>query len=88
MVHLIGCYFTIGGGAFRVNISEDETSQKDVCFAHVNLKLHCSLQEEQGEEGRCREGAGGGGDLQGRSTGRRRGGAGGCGGNVTVNSLN
>lgn len=69
MVHLIGCYFTIGGGAFRVNISEDETSQKDVCFAHVNLKLHCSLQEEQGEEGRCREGAGGGGICRGGARG-------------------
>lgn len=43
-VDLIGCYFTVGGGALRVYISEDETSQIDICLAHINLKLHCSLQ--------------------------------------------
>lgn len=54
-VHLIGCYFTVGGGALRVYISEDETSQIDVCLAHINLKLHCSLQGQgpkKNEQGR------------------------------------
>lgn len=46
-LRLRGCYFTIGGGAFKVHVSENEASQKDVCLADVNLKLHCSLQEEQ-----------------------------------------
>lgn len=52
-LRLRGCYFTIGGGAFKVHVSENEASQKDVCLADVNLKLHCSLQEEQ-RGGRCR----------------------------------
>lgn len=43
-VHLIGCNFTAGGVALSVYISEDETSQIDVCLAHINLKLHCGLQ--------------------------------------------
>lgn len=43
-VHLIGCYFTTGGGALRIYISEDETGQIDVYLAHMNLQLHCSLQ--------------------------------------------
>lgn len=43
-LNLIGCYFTIGGGAFQLHVSEDEASQKDVCLADVNLKPHCSLQ--------------------------------------------
>lgn len=44
-VRLIGCYFTTGRVALRVYISEDEASQIDVCLAHINLKLHCRLQE-------------------------------------------
>lgn len=68
-VDLIGCYFTVGGGALRVYISEDETSQIDVCLAHVNLKLHCSLQGQGpkasvGERCKCK--TGGRGSVEGR----------------------
>lgn len=54
-LNLISCYFTIEGGAFKVHVSEDEASQKDVCLANVNLKLHCRLQEEQRAEMQRRE---------------------------------
>lgn len=56
-VDLIGCYFTVGGGALRVYISEDEASQIDVRLVHINLKLHCSLS---GRGGAGRRGGGGG----------------------------
>lgn len=54
-VDLIGCYFTTGGGALRVYISEDEASQRDVCLVHINLKLHCGLS---GRGGAGRRGGG------------------------------
>ena len=50
-VALIGCYFTVGGGALSVYISEDEASQIDVCLVHINLKLHCRLQGPKGRVG-------------------------------------
>lgn len=58
-LNLRGCYFTIGGGAFKVHVSEDEASQKDVCLADVNLKLHCSLQQEQRGQKKGQEQGGG-----------------------------
>lgn len=64
-LNLRGCYFTIGGGAFKVHVSEDEASQKDVCLADVNLKLHCSLQQEQRGQKNGQE-QGGGGTQRGK----------------------
>ena len=68
-VDLIGCYFTVGGGALRVNISEDEASQIDVCLVHINLKLHCRLQQRRvGEKRRRRRRR----SVEGRRRRRRR----------------
>lgn len=55
LVDLIGRYFTVGGGALRVYISEDEASQIDVCLVHINLKLHCRLQGSEGGVGEGEE---------------------------------
>lgn len=70
-LRLRGCYFTIGGGAFKVHVSENEASQKDVCLADVNLKLHCSLQEEQ-RGGRWRNAGEKGENGSGGGRGRRK----------------
>lgn len=57
-VCLIGRYFTIGGGALRVYISQDETSEIDVDLTDIHLKVDCSLEEVQEKEEKVEEGAG------------------------------